>query len=104
MFQQMKMVYDFVVNIFGIYLLWILLHFIAANLYPVYCAEMSIWGLIKSAFIAPAPHCQAMRWVITNGGSVITQMWVVFGTWICGKIGGTIMHEVRNKHGDCDAY
>ena len=40
----------------------------------------------KSAFVAPAPHCQAMRWVITNGGNIITQMWIVLGTWACGKI------------------
>jgi hypothetical protein len=81
-FQQAK---HFITNVGGIYIGWIILHTIAANLYPVYCAELSIWGMIKSAFVAPAPHCQALRWVINNGGSMINQMWIVFGIWICGK-------------------
>ena len=82
-FQTIK---DFIVNVCGIYICWILLHAIVANLYPIYCAEFTLLGIIKSAFLAPAPHCQAMRWVITNGGNIITQMWIVIGTWICGKI------------------
>lgn len=53
------------------------------------------WGIIKSAFIAPAPHCQAMRWVIHNGGNVITQMWVVLGTWCCGKLCKTIIQPIQ---------
>jgi hypothetical protein len=82
---------DFLINVCGIYIIWILLHMIASNLYPMYCAELSFFGIIKSAFIAPAPHCQAMRWVIHNGGNVITQMWVVLGTWCCGKLFKTII-------------
>ena len=92
-----KIAMEFIINVSGIYLCWITLHFAAANLYPVYCAELSVWGLIKSAFVAPAPHCQAMRWVITNGGSVITQMWVVIGTWVCGKIGGALLRDAATK-------
>lgn len=92
-----KTTIDFIMNICGIYLCWILMHFAAANLYPMYCAELSFWGLIKSAFVAPAPHCQAMRWIITNGGSVITQMWIVFGTWLCGKIGCVLLYNADTE-------
>ena len=90
-FRYAKITMGFIINVCGIYLCWIILHFVAANLYPRFCAELTFWGLIKSAFVAPAPHCQAMRWVITNGGSVITQMWIVLGTWMCGKIGGALL-------------
>ena len=83
---------NFIMNVAGIYMGWIIIHMIASNLYPMYCAEMSLWGLIKSAFMAPAPHCQALRWVIHNGGSMINQMWVVLGTWICGKIAYKIIN------------
>lgn len=92
-FKYAKISMDFIINVCGIYLFWIIMHFAAANLYPIFCAELSIWGLIKSAFIVPSPHCQAMRWVITNGGSVINQMWVVLGTWLCGKIGKALLHD-----------
>jgi len=34
----------------------------------------------------PAPHCQAMRWVISHGGTFITNMWIAAGTWMCSHI------------------
>jgi hypothetical protein len=77
---------DWVFNVGGIFILWILLHYISANLYASYCAEYSILGLIKSIFVAEAPHCVAMRWMIYHGGSAIHSMWVSIGLWIMGKI------------------
>lgn len=32
-------------------------------------------------FLPPAPHCQAFRWVISQGGNIIVTMWIVIGTW-----------------------
>jgi len=84
--EMIDMMKYFIKNVAGIYIGWIFLHWVAANLYPKYCAETSFWGIIKSAFVAPAPHCQAMRWVINNGGSMINHMWIVLGSWICGKL------------------
>jgi len=77
---------NFIVNCAGIYMGWIIVHMIASNLYPIYCAEMTLWGIVKSIFLAPTPHCRALRWVITYGGSMIEQMWLIIGIWICGKI------------------
>jgi hypothetical protein len=91
-FERVKIFIKNVFGVIGIYIGWIILHWMAANLYPRYCAETSLWGIIKSAFVAPAPHCQAMRWVINNGGNMINQMWIVLGTWICGKIAYKIMN------------
>jgi len=86
MTETINMVKNFIVNVAGIYIGWTVIHMIASNLYPVYCAEMTLWGLIKSVFVAPAPHCRALRWVINTGGSTIEQMWIVLGTWLCGNI------------------
>ena len=70
----------------GIYIFWILIHYIAANLYPMYCAEYGIIGFMKSIFIAQTPHCIAMRWVIYNGGIMINSMWISLSVWIVSKI------------------
>ena len=75
-----------IVEISGIYVLWITIHYICANLYPQFCAELSLFGFIKSIFVAESPHCVAMRWVIYHGGNIIHGMWTSIGIWITGKI------------------
>ena len=84
--MNFQLIKDWLTNIAGFFLIWIILHFIAANLYARFCAELSFLGLIKSIFIAEAPHCMALRWVIYNGGSVIHSMWLSLGVWLSGKI------------------
>jgi len=69
------------VNAAGIYLLWICLHYGASQLYVPLCAPNDVKGFVLSPFIAPAPHCQALRWLIYNGGNSISAMWIIFGTW-----------------------
>ena len=32
-----------------------------------------------------APHCQAFRWVIYNGGYAINMMWLLIGNWLINK-------------------
>ena len=84
--MNFQLIKDWFINIAGFFILWIVLHFVAANLYARFCAELSFIGLIKSIFIAEAPHCMALRWVIYNGGSVIHSMWLSIGVWLSGKI------------------
>jgi hypothetical protein len=55
-------------------------------MYPVYCAELGFTGFIKSAFAAPSPQCQALRFVINNGGTFINNMWIAIGTYFCSTI------------------
>lgn len=76
---------NFILNVAGIYILWIIMHYISANLYPEFCCEKTIWGFLKSAFVAEAPHCVALRWVINNGGNVIHNMWITLGIWFSSK-------------------
>ena len=73
-------------EICGIYLLWILLHYLASHLYARFCVPSTFWGFLMSPFLVPAPHCQALRWTIYNGGVVINSMWTVIGVWVCGKL------------------
>jgi hypothetical protein len=74
------------IDLAGIYIVWILLHYICSHLYVSWCAPLTIIGFILSPFVALAPHCQAFRWVILNGSNSITAMWFTFGTWIAKKI------------------
>jgi hypothetical protein len=85
--------YLLVVNsVAGLYILWMVLHFVSANFYVYYCAHMSLFGFLMSPVLASAPHCRAIRWVLNSGAQSIDAMWIVLGTWVCSKlalIGGT---------------
>ncbi len=48
-------------DISGIFILWIVLHYTAANLYAMFCAELTMFGFMRSIFIAQEPHCIAMN-------------------------------------------
>jgi len=72
-----------IINISGIYVAWILLHYIASQCYITFCVPNTMYGFMMSPFLAPAPHCQGLRWAIYNGANVIGNMWIVLGTWLC---------------------
>jgi hypothetical protein len=73
-------------NIFGIYILWIFLHFASSHMYVKLCTPGTITGFLLSPFMAAAPHCQALRWVLYNGGNSIISMWVTVGLWLLGYL------------------
>ena len=76
----------YIYRVSGIYIFWILLHYITAHMYVKYCASPSWYGLLVSPFLISSPHCIAMRWVFSKGGTVIEGMWILVGTWLCSKI------------------
>ena len=84
--MDIRNIANYVYDVAGIFVLWIVIHYAAANLYPVFCAETSVVGFIKSIFVAPAPHCVALRWVIYNGGNVINSMWSSIALWFTSKL------------------
>lgn len=88
---------QFILEACGIYLFWLVLHIIAANLYAEFCAKSNIIGFIASPFQAMTPHCTAMRWIISTSGNIITQMWLLFSTWITGKIFTNFFDNFANK-------
>ena len=71
----------FIINVLWIYIFWTIAHFICPHLYIWLCVPATIYGFILSPFIAPAPHCQALRWAIYQGGNTIVAMWILFGSW-----------------------
>jgi len=68
-------------SFFGYYIMWIVLQYTAAHLYPIYCMPISISGFLLSPFMVSAPHCAAMRWTITEGSNIIITMWVTLGAY-----------------------
>lgn len=69
-------------SLYGIYLIWILLHYVASHLYIKFCVPDSFMGLIVSPFLTTTPHCQCLRWIVYNGGNMINHMWVIIGSWL----------------------
>ena len=76
----------FISQVAGVYLAWITLHYGAAHLYTKFCAHDTLFGFILSPFMVVAPHCRALRWVVSTASGVIENMWIVFGTWVCANI------------------
>ena len=64
------------------YVAWVGAHFVATHAYTNYCAPHTVWGFVRSPFIASTPHCEGLRWIISTGGSNMTTMWTLFGVWI----------------------
>jgi hypothetical protein len=85
---------NFVASPTGIIILWILLHFVTPHLYVYFCTPATIVGFITSPFIAPAPHCSALRWCIYNSGNFITTMWMLIGSWFIRNL----MNQDANKN------
>lgn len=69
-----------------IYLLWIFVHFISANLYAYHCTHLSLYGLLSTPFLVVAPHCTALNWTTTWTHGAIKNMWLTLGSWLVAKI------------------
>ena len=81
-------------NAIYIYLFWNMAHYICPHIYVHLCVPATFNGFLLSPFIAPAPHCQSLRWLIYQGGNNIVAMWLLLGTW-CMQV--LIMQDKDNK-------
>ena len=72
----------FLFNTLKVYMLWVSLHYVASQLYIEWCVPKTVFGFLASPFITSTPQCQSLRWVIYNGANMISNMWLVLGTWI----------------------
>ncbi len=70
----------------GYYLLWIALHYAAANLYVYFCTPTTLYGVLTSPFMVATPHCSALRWMISEGSNTVLTMWSLGGVWIMSRI------------------
>jgi len=83
---SLKKIIIFCFKASGIYIMWICLHYFASQLYIKFCTPTTIIGFLLSPFLTSTPHCQALRWIIYNGGIIINNMWVILATWVCANI------------------
>ena len=74
------------VKMSGVYIIWICLHYLSSYLYVQMCVPYSWTGFFASPFLITSPHCQAFRWMISTGASIIENMWLLLGVWICSNI------------------
>ena len=84
--MNIKSIFNTFYEAAGAFILWIIIHYVASNLYHIFCAELTLIGFIKSMFVAQTPHCIALRWVIYNGGLAINNMWISIAFWVTTKI------------------
>ncbi len=61
-------------------------HYMSSHLYTNYCVEGSFTGFLLSPLMTMSPHCQALRWIIYNGGYTINMMWFIIGNWLLSKL------------------
>lgn len=78
--------FSWIYSVCGYYIMWILLHYAAIHLYPEFCAPYTILGFLLSPFMVSAPHCIAMRWIISEGSNVVMAMWIGVAGVLINKI------------------
>jgi hypothetical protein len=84
--NTIKTVINFIITNFSIYILWVTLHYISSHLYIYWCVPGTLFGILMSPFLVPAPHCYGLRWAIYHGGNNIIAMWSIIGIWLLARI------------------
>lgn len=72
----------FVTSAMSTYLLWVFLHFMAAQTYIKYCVGNTWSHMVLSIFYVSSPFCQGVSWVIFHGSRNIYFMWFVLGSFL----------------------
>jgi len=85
-FQYTYKIFRIIINVSGIYILWIFLHYLASHLYVKLCVPNTVIGFFMSPFMTATPHCQGLRWIVYNAASMINNMWITLGAWICSLL------------------
>ena len=82
MFNMLSQYVEPMVGLLGIYVVWLTVFYISSHLHTYYCVPATVFGFLVTPFLVPAPHCQALRWVIYNGGNSIMSAWFILGAWL----------------------
>lgn len=77
-------------NVFGFYLLWILLFYIGSNLHSIYCTPKGLLGFFYTPVLVQAPHCIAFRWIISTGTNNINVFWGILAGFFIKKLKNNI--------------
>ena len=78
--RSIKLYFYLFIQVTHLYILWVALYFIASHLHTQLCVPFTWYGIIMAPIMATTPPCQALRWLIYNGGNSIITMWIITGT------------------------
>lgn len=78
--------FKMIIKLSWVYIVWIIAHYIASQLYIQMCVPNTFYGFVISPFVAVSPQCQGLRWVVYNAGTNINNMWIAFGLWMQNQI------------------
>jgi len=70
------------ISTFGVYIMWITLHYMSSHFYIHLCVPASILGFLTSPLLATSYHCQGLWWLVNQGRNSIHAMWLILGSWI----------------------
>ncbi len=70
----------------GMYIMWIVLHYLAANLYNMHCAPSGVVGFAISPLMASTPYCSGLLWILQNSTVKFLAIWTIIGSWIKQKL------------------
>jgi hypothetical protein len=70
----------------NVYLFWIGVHYLSSHMYPYFCADLSVLGIVSSPFLVVAPHCKAIAWLQQTSTLAIHNMWIVLGSWLATQL------------------
>jgi hypothetical protein len=68
------------------YFSWIAIHYISSQLYVYYCTPQTLTGFFISPLLSISPHCNAIRWIISEAGAIFYGMWISIGSWIVTNV------------------
>jgi len=93
----------YIIKCLLMYLLCSIFHYIASHVYITWCVPYGIKGFFMSTLLTLSPHCQALRWVIYNGGICINTIWFLLGGWILNQFQNAthfILNFVNKENSD----
>jgi hypothetical protein len=93
---QIIQINKYVINCVVMYVLCTSVHYFASHLYILLCVPCGLKGFLMSPFLTLSPHCQALRWIIYNGGFYINTMWFLLGGWLLNKCQTTFFRLTGN--------
>ena len=87
----------FVASASWTYILWVALHFCAAQTYVKYCVGSTWTDMFLSIFYVSTPFCQGVSWVLYHGAHHIYWMWFVLGTYVSQQMMNMLFTPIRHK-------
>lgn len=77
-----KYVIKLISNPVGTFTLWMVLHYISAQLYKSHCAATGVWGFLLSPLMASTPYCSGLVWIMQQSVIKFLAIWALVGSWI----------------------